>query len=245
MKVQELMTPCPACCTPDDTARRAARLMSENDCGCLPVVEGRNSDRVVGIVTDRDIALRAVALGKGPDTPIGEIMTADPGCCVADADVQEVEHLMADRQVRRVVIVDGAGCCVGIVAQADLAREAERGRDVSEREVARVVERISEPSHERQRESGRPGGGQGRRDVVGRSGVYPMSATERPSPDAEVRGQMAWGQGERGAEGYFDAGGSELTMRDGQLLGGTTAGPGGEPTIDIHGTEGAKRKRKR
>ena len=85
------------------------------------------------------------------------------------------------------------------------------------------------------RESGLPGGGQGRRDVVGRSGVYPASATERPSGDAEVRTPAAWGQGERGAEGYNDAGGSELVMRDGQLLGGLTAGPGGEPTIDIHG----------
>lgn len=88
---------------------------------------------------------------------------------------------------------------------------------------------------EARRESGEPGGGQGRRDEVGRSGVYPMSGSERPPGDAEIRTQAAWGQGERGAEGYEDAGGSELTMRDGQLLGGTTAGPSGEPTIDIHG----------
>ena len=88
---------------------------------------------------------------------------------------------------------------------------------------------------EAKRESGQPGGGQGRRDEVGRSGVYPMSGEERPSGDAEVRTQAAWGQGDRGAEGYEDAGGSELTMREGQVLGGTTAGPSGEPTIDIHG----------
>src|SRR5919201_6169126 len=85
------------------------------------------------------------------------------------------------------------------------------------------------------RESGMPGGGQGRRDDVGRSGVYPMSAKERPATDAAVRTEAAWGQGERGAEGYNDSGGSELTMREGQLLGGTTAGASGEPTIDIHG----------
>ena len=92
---------------------------------------------------------------------------------------------------------------------------------------------------EAKRESGMPGGGQGRRDEVGRSGVYPMSGEERPSGDAEVRTQAAWGQGDRGAEGFEDAGGSELTMREGQVLGqvlgGTTAGPSGEPTIDIHG----------
>ncbi len=88
---------------------------------------------------------------------------------------------------------------------------------------------------ESKRESGMPGGGQGRRDEVGRSGVYPMSGEERPRGDAEVRTQAAWGQGDRGAEGSEDAGGSELTMREGQVLGGTTAGPSGEPTIDIHG----------
>ena len=88
---------------------------------------------------------------------------------------------------------------------------------------------------EAKRESDQPGGGQGRRDEVGRSGVYPMSGEERPSGDAEVRTQAAWGQGDRGAEGYEDAGGSELTMREGQVLGGTTAGPSDEPTIDIHG----------
>lgn len=151
MKAQDLMTPCPACCTPDDTAKRAAQLMADNDCGCLPVLEGRNSDRVVGIVTDRDIALRAVARGKGPDTPVAELMTANPACCPTDAEVEAVEHLMADRQIRRVVVVDSAGCCAGIIAQADLAREAERGRDVGEKEVARVVERISEPRPEQRR----------------------------------------------------------------------------------------------
>jgi hypothetical protein len=88
---------------------------------------------------------------------------------------------------------------------------------------------------EARRESGEPGGGQGRRDDVGRTSVYPMSSQERPSGDAELRTEAAWGQGERGAAGYEDSGGSELSMRDGQLLGGTTAGPSGEPTIDIHG----------
>jgi len=85
------------------------------------------------------------------------------------------------------------------------------------------------------RESGQPGGGAGRRDEVGPTGVYPMSGGIPPGKHLEIRTPAAWGQGERGAEGYYDAGGSELVMRDGQLLGGLTAGPGGEPTIDIHG----------
>ncbi len=86
-----------------------------------------------------------------------------------------------------------------------------------------------------QRESGEPGGGAGRRDEVGPTGVYPMSGGIPKDKHLEIRTPAAWGQGDRGAEGYNDAGGSELVMRDGQLLGGTTAGPNGEPTIDIHG----------
>jgi hypothetical protein len=79
------------------------------------------------------------------------------------------------------------------------------------------------------RESGEPGGGQGRRDQVGPTGVYPRDADNIP-PDAEVRMAGSWGGGD-----YNEAGGSELVYRDGQLLGGLTAGPSGEPTIDIHG----------
>jgi hypothetical protein len=79
------------------------------------------------------------------------------------------------------------------------------------------------------RESGEPGGGQGRRDEIGRSGVYPLGAENIP-PGAEIRWGGEWGGGD-----YDEAGGSELVYRDGVLLGGTTAGPDGEPTIDIHG----------
>jgi hypothetical protein len=79
------------------------------------------------------------------------------------------------------------------------------------------------------RESGEPGGGQGRRDVIGgQSGVYPRDADNIPG-DAEVRMAGSWGGGD-----YYESGGSELIYRDGMLLGGLTAGPGGEPTIDIH-----------
>jgi hypothetical protein len=87
---------------------------------------------------------------------------------------------------------------------------------------------------DQQNDPGLPGGGAGRRDDVGGSGVYPMSAHNAPS-DAEIRTPAAWGQGERGAEGYEDAGGSELTKREGQVLGGLSSGPDGRPEIDIHG----------
>ncbi|MFN2566816.1 MAG: CBS domain-containing protein [Gemmatimonadaceae bacterium] len=146
MKARQLMTASPACCTPDDPVQRVAQLMEDNDCGCIPVVAATNDNIVLGVITDRDIAIRGVAKGKGPDTRVRDLMTPDPFCCSADADLKEVERVMADRQVRRVVVVDDAGCCVGMIAQADLARAAERSRDVSDVEVAKIVERISEPA---------------------------------------------------------------------------------------------------
>ncbi len=146
MKARELMTSDPTCCSPDDPIQRVAQLMAEKDCGCIPVVADGTNSRVIGVITDRDVAVRGVAQGKGPDTRVRDVMTADPFCCALGADVQDVERVMADRQVRRVVVIDDAGCCVGIIAQADLARAAERTRDVSDVELARVVERISEPA---------------------------------------------------------------------------------------------------
>ena len=87
------------------------------------------------------------------------------------------------------------------------------------------------------RDSGQPGGGQGRVEVPGETRVHPLSAGIDPDRHDEIRTQAEWGQGARGAEGYEDTGGSELTMRDGQVLGGLTSGPSGEPTIDIHGKD--------
>ena len=143
MRAREIMTTNLATVSPDDRAQRAAELMAEYDCGCVPVVEA--GGRVVGVVTDRDLAIRGLAHGRGADTPVRELMTAEPECCDADADLHEVERIMRDSQLRRVVVVDADHRCIGIVAQADLARAAEEGRGVSDTEVARVVERISEP----------------------------------------------------------------------------------------------------
>lgn len=146
MRAQDLMTLSPVCVTPDDDVRRIARLMAENDCGCIPVVDSQDNRRVVGIVTDRDIAIRAVAEGKDPTTKARDVMTVDPRCCLPDDEVRAVERVMAEQQVRRVVIVDDDGYCVGIVAQADLARAADKASDVTQKDVGRVVERISQPT---------------------------------------------------------------------------------------------------
>jgi len=92
---------------------------------------------------------------------------------------------------------------------------------------------------ENKRESGEPGGGKGRRDEVGRSGVYPMSGPH-PAGDVEIKGQASWGQGERGATGYEDHGGSALTFEYGQVLGGFDSGPGGEPKPSTAETQQAR-----
>jgi hypothetical protein len=92
------------------------------------------------------------------------------------------------------------------------------------------------------RESGEPGGGAGRRDDVGRTGVYPLSGDERPSGEAELRPLGDWAGGDRGIAGYEDSGGSELVMRDGEVLGGLTSDGSGRPTIDIHGGDAGARE---
>jgi CBS domain-containing protein len=143
MKANELMTPSPCCCSENDSAQDVARMMRDNDCGSVPVVN--DSGGVVGIVTDRDLALRAIADGKDGSTKVRDLMTASPCCCDADDDVRDVERMMSEHQVRRIPIVDESGRCVGIVAQADLARAAADDRTITEHEIAIVVEKISEP----------------------------------------------------------------------------------------------------
>jgi CBS domain-containing protein len=140
MRAKEVMTREPACCTPETRAEDVARLMREHDCGVIPVVESEGSKTLVGVVTDRDIALRAVGRGRGPDTPVRDLMTPEPRACTAETDVQEVETVMKREQVRRVPIIDAGGHLIGIISQADLARKLG-----NEQEVGELVERISEP----------------------------------------------------------------------------------------------------
>lgn len=142
MRVCDIMTPNPACCTPDSTAREAALLMKEHDCGLIPVVESSQSQRLVGTVTDRDIAVRGVAAGKGPEVPVSELMTPGPVTAGPEDEVEVVREVMVAQLVRRVPVVDSDGKLVGIVAQADIAREEGAASD---QEVGRIVEAISDP----------------------------------------------------------------------------------------------------
>lgn len=151
MQAKEIMTRDPQCCTPSDTLQIAARLMADFDCGCLPVVERTAGNRVVGVLTDRDIAVRGVARGKTPDSKVNDVMSPAPACCSPEDDVEVVERIMVEKQVRRVPVVASDGRVVGIIAQADLARD---DRAASDREVGRIVEKISEPNTPRRTTTG-------------------------------------------------------------------------------------------
>jgi CBS domain-containing protein len=142
VRVIDIMTPNPVCCTPDSTAREAATLMRDNDCGSIPVVQNREANRLVGMVTDRDLAVRGYAAGRGPETPVRELMTEAPITSAPEDEVEIVREVMVAQQVRRVPVVDNDGAVVGIVAQADIALEEGAASD---QEVGRVVEAISEP----------------------------------------------------------------------------------------------------
>jgi CBS domain-containing protein len=143
VRVGDIMTPDPACCTAGSTAQEAAQLMKEYDCGSIPVVETRESKRLVGTVTDRDLAVRGLAEGRGPDTLVRELMTEAPITTAPEDEVEVVREVMVARRVRRVPVVDGNGKVVGIVAQADIARE---DGAASDQEVGRIVEAISDPN---------------------------------------------------------------------------------------------------
>ena len=122
MRVSEAMTRDVRVANPDQTIREAAQMMAELDAGALPVGE---QDRLVGMITDRDIAVRAVAHGKSPDTRIREVMTDDVKYCFDDDDVEDVARNMADIQVRRLPVVNRDKRLVGIVAIADIAASEE------------------------------------------------------------------------------------------------------------------------
>jgi CBS domain-containing protein len=104
---------------PTQTIRDVAKIMAEIDAGAVPVGE---NDRLVGMITDRDIAIRAVAEGKGPDTPVRDIMSKDIKYCYDDEDLEHVAENMGELQVRRLPVVDRDKRLVGIVALGDVAR---------------------------------------------------------------------------------------------------------------------------
>ena len=138
MKIRDVMTRTAQLTSPDDTLRHAAQMMKECDCGVLPVADG---DRLVGMITDRDIAVRGIADGKGPDTKVRDVMTDEVMYCFDDDGIQQVCQNMAEIQVRRLPVVSRDKRLVGIVSLGDLAIETG-----DERLAGRTLEAVSEPS---------------------------------------------------------------------------------------------------
>jgi CBS domain-containing protein len=135
-QVQDVMTANPVTANRTDTVVQAARLMESGNIGSIPVVDGGTP---IGIVTDRDIAIRVVAQAKDPaQTTVGEIATGQPYYAAPDQDLDEALELMAYRKVRRVPVVED-GLLVGMLAQADVVHE------VKEKKAAQVIDEISQP----------------------------------------------------------------------------------------------------
>ena len=120
MKVSEVMTTEVETISADQTAREAASFMLRADAGSIPVCEG---DRVIGMITDRDIAVRGVGEGRGPDTPVSELMSDGIICAHEDDDVDAIAQRMSEEQVRRLPVLDSEAKLVGIVSLGDLTRE--------------------------------------------------------------------------------------------------------------------------
>ena len=139
MKAQDIMTKNPSCVTPETRVQDAARLMKDENVGIIPVVEALGSKKLVGVITDRDIAIRVVADGASASSSVRDVMTSNIRTSSPDDSVQEVMELMGREQVRRIPIVD-RGELVGIIAQADIVREADDKR------AEKTVEKISEPA---------------------------------------------------------------------------------------------------
>ncbi|WP_374562739.1 CBS domain-containing protein [Ideonella sp.] len=132
--VSEIMSPSPQVIGPEDTLQRAARMMKELNVGALPVCNGK---RVLGMVTDRDIAIRGVAAGMKPDAAcVSDIMTVDVQCATEDQDSDEVMRLMGDAQVRRVPVVNRRHELVGILSLGDLALRQSHDTDQTLREIS-------------------------------------------------------------------------------------------------------------
>ena len=142
MRAQDIMTRNPTVVTPQTRVQDAARKMKDEDVGFLPVVESAGSKHLVGVVTDRDIAIRCVAEGhNSPNCPVQEVMTARVRSVRPDDNVEDVMKLMGQEQVRRIPVVDERGTLVGVVAQADVVRKAQDKPDAE-----RTVAEISKPS---------------------------------------------------------------------------------------------------
>jgi CBS domain-containing protein len=138
VKVKDVMTANPACCTAESPLQEAAQLMVDFDCGEIPVVQDYESGFPVGVITDRDIVCRAVAKGKNPlEMTVGDCMSTPLIVMTEDATLDECYRVLEENQIRRVPVVDASGSCIGIVSLSDISRS------VSRRDSAEILYEIS------------------------------------------------------------------------------------------------------
>lgn len=139
MKVRDVMTHRPACCHRDTTVQEAARAMLTHDCGSLPVIDRDHPDRVIGVITDRDITLRAVAAGRDTATMRVEEIMSHPVIAVEElCSVDDCVKTLEKNQVRRLPVIDQTGRVIGVVSQADIARLC------NQKQVAEMVKGVSQ-----------------------------------------------------------------------------------------------------
>jgi CBS domain-containing protein len=141
MKVSEVMTREVQTIRPDQTAQEAASFMLNADAGSIPVTDG---DRLIGMITDRDIAVRGVAKGNGPDTPVRDLMSNDVVCAHEDDNVDDIASRMSEAQVRRLPVIDRDERLCGIVSLGDLSRETDGGS------ANQALEGVSQPGGQHQ-----------------------------------------------------------------------------------------------
>ncbi len=141
MKVRDMMTKKPECATPDMDLQKVAKMMADRNVGAIPVVENKDNHKIIGMVTDRDIATRAVAKGKNPAQMTAKDIMSTPVATVnQEDDVEDVARMMEKMMVRRIPVVDANGNICGMVAQADIALKAtDHTKD--------VVQSVSKPSN--------------------------------------------------------------------------------------------------
>jgi CBS domain-containing protein len=132
-KCNEVMTKDPVCCLPNDSVAKAAELMKSGNVGSIPVIENEQTQKLVGIVTDRDLALKIVAGAlDARSTTVETVMTRKVVTCHADDDLQQALDAMAEHQLRRIPVVDNDNKILGIIAQADVATRAEQPEKTAE-----------------------------------------------------------------------------------------------------------------
>jgi CBS domain-containing protein len=141
MQVKEVMTTDPACCTSETSLQEVAQMMIDHDCGEIPVVENKQNNLPIGVITDRDIVCRTIAKGINPlDLTVTECISKPCITVTPEMSIEECSRILEANQIRRVPVVDASGSCCGIVSLADIALRARQSI------VAEVVKEVSEPS---------------------------------------------------------------------------------------------------